>query len=70
MRSKQLIVLFDVDGTLTKPRNDILPNMVEKLKQLSAKHYVGIVGGSDFHKIKGQVTEESKAFFSRSHQAR
>ena len=30
-RTKDIIVLFDVDGTLTKPRNSIEPTMIECL---------------------------------------
>ncbi|CAD8173861.1 unnamed protein product [Paramecium pentaurelia] len=57
-RSKQLIILFDVDGTLTKSRNKIEQNMVDTLKQLCKLHYVGIVGGSDYQKIKDQVGQD------------
>lgn len=32
--------------------------MIDTLKKLTEMHYVGIVGGSDFHKIKDQVGAE------------
>ena len=49
------IVLFDVDGTLTKPRNKVTLEMLETLAQLRMKVTVGIVGGSDHDKIKEQL---------------
>lgn len=57
-RTKDVIVLFDVDGTLTKPRNPIQQDMIDTLKALKQKHYVGIVGGSDLKKIEEQVGKE------------
>lgn len=56
---KKIICLFDVDGTLTKPRNDIDPRfelfLQQKLKPLCA---IGLVGGSDFKKIAEQMCGE------------
>lgn len=49
------IVLFDVDGTLTKPRNSIEPSMIDTLRALQKKVCVGAVGGSDLHKITEQL---------------
>jgi len=50
------LVLFDVDGTLTLPRNPINEDMVAALGRLSASgHYVGVVGGSDLAKIAEQL---------------
>lgn len=44
------IILFDVDGTLTKPRLTIEQDMIDTLAQLQKKYTVGIVGGSDLKK--------------------
>ena len=49
------IVLFDVDGTLTKPRNKVTEDMLSFLENLHNKVDVGIVGGSDLHKIQEQL---------------
>ncbi|KAK9885132.1 hypothetical protein WA026_010646 [Henosepilachna vigintioctopunctata] len=54
--SNSVLCLFDVDGTLTKPRNAIEQNMENfiqnKLKPLCK---IGLVGGSDFKKIAEQM---------------
>ncbi|KAA8497731.1 Phosphomannomutase [Porphyridium purpureum] len=57
MRSKDVIVLFDVDGTLTKPRNKVTQDMLETLALLREKVYVGMVGGSDLSKQLEQLGE-------------
>ncbi len=49
------IVLFDVDGTLTKPRQRITPEMELFVKKLMEKVTVGLVGGSDLAKIAEQM---------------
>ncbi|ENN73958.1 phosphomannomutase 2 [Dendroctonus ponderosae] len=55
----KILCLFDVDGTLTKPVNDIEPQFEDflqnKIKPLSV---LGIVGGSDFKKISKQMGGE------------
>merc|ERR1711865_521895 len=51
------IALFDVDGTLTKPRLKVGAPMVAKLKQLREKITIGIVGGSDLVKQYEQLGE-------------
>lgn len=49
------ISLFDMDGTLTKPREKIQPDMIQALDDLSNFCEIGIVSGSDFPLIKEQV---------------
>lgn len=51
----KVICLFDVDGTLTKSRNDITPDMEQFLQDLKSKVTVGLVGGSDLRKIAEQM---------------
>jgi len=51
------IVLFDVDGTLTKPRNVITENMRQTLIKLRKKVAIAVVGGSDIKKIQEQLGE-------------
>ena len=41
----RIIALFDVDGTLTIPRGEVTPEMMDFMKELSKKITVGIVGG-------------------------
>jgi phosphomannomutase len=42
-----MIALFDMDGTLTPPREQITKNVVEALKRLAAFCKIGIISGSD-----------------------
>lgn len=57
MNKSNTIVLFDVDGTLTKPRNAATAEMKAVLKALREKVTTGVVGGSDIVKIKEQLGE-------------
>ena len=52
------ILLFDVDGTLTASRQEITPEMKSFMLNLCEKVSVGLVGGSDFPKIREQVGSE------------
>jgi len=56
--SKKTIVLFDVDGTLTKPRNNIEKDMAATIRELKKQVSVGVVGGSDMKKILEQIGED------------
>ncbi|KAK4336635.1 hypothetical protein RND71_043747 [Anisodus tanguticus] len=57
------ICLFDVDGTLTKPRLVIEQDMYNTLTRLKEKVTVGLVGGSDLIKIAESPEEEVLNFF-------
>jgi phosphomannomutase len=63
---KKTLLLFDVDGTLTKPRLKITNDMVELLQKLSKKDTIelGFVGGSDIEKQKEQLGEENFHLFT------
>ena len=50
----QKIVLFDMDGTLTPPREHLDYNLVETLSELSRYAKIGIVSGSDYDYIMQQ----------------
>ncbi|KAK3141115.1 hypothetical protein QOZ80_4BG0329750 [Eleusine coracana subsp. coracana] len=54
-RNAGVLALFDVDGTLTAPRKDVTPEMLEFMKQLRQHVTVGVVGGSDLVKITEQL---------------
>jgi phosphomannomutase len=49
------LVLFDVDGTLTKPRLPVTGDMQKFLRKLKGVVSVGIVGGSDLPKQQEQL---------------
>ena len=54
-RTKDIIVLFDVDGPLTKARNPITQDMLDTLTALQKKHYIGVISGSDVKKLQEQL---------------
>lgn len=56
-RKSRTLVLFDVDGTLTAPREEATKVMKDYLMSLKEKVVVGIVGGSDLPKQKEQMGE-------------
>ncbi|XP_064617993.1 phosphomannomutase 2-like [Liolophura sinensis] len=58
-RDTSILCLFDVDGTLTLPRQVITPEMQTFLDKLREKVVLGIVGGSDYAKIKEQLGSEN-----------
>jgi len=49
------IVLYDMDGTLTPPRESLEESLVPILENLSEVSEIGIVTGSDFDYLKQQV---------------
>ncbi|KAG8220893.1 eukaryotic phosphomannomutase [Butyriboletus roseoflavus] len=49
------LVLFDVDGTLTPPRQTVTPEVVKFLRELRQRVAIGFVGGSDLAKISEQL---------------
>ena len=53
--ARRTLVLFDVDGTLTAPRQEATEEMKDFLQQLKEKVVVGIVGGSDLPKQQEQM---------------
>ncbi len=54
---KNILVLFDVDGTLTPARKAATPRMLEFLSQLRQHVHTGMVGGSDLSKQVEQLGE-------------
>uniref|UniRef100_A0A673UN90 Phosphomannomutase n=1 Tax=Suricata suricatta TaxID=37032 RepID=A0A673UN90_SURSU len=49
------LCLFDVDGTLTAPRQKITKEMDSFLQNLRQKIRIGVVGGSDLEKVQEQL---------------
>ncbi len=70
MSEKRILVLFDVDGTLTEPRADAEADIKTFLQKLNEKVAVGIVGGSDLIKQEEQmgknITKEVNYSFSEN----
>jgi phosphomannomutase len=70
MSNKRVLVLFDVDGTLTVPRGDATTEVTDFLQTLRSKVTVGIVGGSDLVKQEEQmgknITNEVDYSFSEN----
>ncbi|XP_069503147.1 phosphomannomutase 2 [Ambystoma mexicanum] len=57
-RDSSILCLFDVDGTLTAARQKVTADLDEFLQRLRKKVKVGVVGGSDFEKIKEQLGDD------------
>jgi len=57
-KNSRILVLFDVDGTLTEPREQATSEMQEFLKKLRNHVTIGIVGGSDLVKQKEQMGDD------------
>lgn len=56
---RSILYLFDVDGTLTKPRHIITEELKSfLLEKVQSKVYVGLVSGSDYAKISEQMGGE------------
>ncbi|KAI2577089.1 phosphomannomutase 2 [Homo sapiens] len=53
------LCLFDVDGTLTAPRQKITKEMDDFLQKLRQKIKIGVVGGSDFEKVQEQLGNDA-----------
>jgi len=50
------LILFDVDNTLSRPRQRMSPAMRETLQKLRQQYVIGFLGGSDLAKITEQLT--------------
>jgi len=55
LRNSEILCLFDVDGTVTPPRQKIALAMENCLQELRNHCKVGLVGGSDVSKILEQL---------------
>uniref|UniRef100_A0A9L0R182 Phosphomannomutase n=1 Tax=Equus caballus TaxID=9796 RepID=A0A9L0R182_HORSE len=58
------LCLFDVDGTLTPPRQKITKEMDDFLQKLRQKIKIGVVGGSDFEKVQEQLGNDGKLYIA------
>ena len=55
---KKTLVLFDIDGTLTLPRQTASEEMLSRLDALKKQAVIGVVGGSDMAKGKEQLGDD------------
>lgn len=55
MNSPEKIFLFDMDGTLTPPRESIKSDMMNAISRLTQVGRVGIITGSDMEYVRQQV---------------
>ena len=60
--SPDVLVLFDIDGTLTASRLLVEPEMQAFLHALSKKVVLGTVGGSDLAKQREQLRDDMAPF--------
>lgn len=62
--NKKILFLFDVDGTLTPPRNKITDEMINILELIKKYEIfeIGFVGGSDLEKQKEQLGDSINFF--------
>ncbi|KAH8915661.1 eukaryotic phosphomannomutase [Atractiella rhizophila] len=58
-----IVILFDVDETLTKARRLVKPEMLQALKDLRQKYVIGFVGGSNLVKQKEQLGDNVLELF-------
>ncbi|KAH9840134.1 eukaryotic phosphomannomutase [Rhodofomes roseus] len=57
-RPQKKLVLFDVDDTLTPPRQTVSPEMLRLLRALRKKVVIGVISGSDFVKVSEQLSTQ------------
>lgn len=64
--AQKVLFLFDVDGTLTKPRLKISDDMTDVLKEIHGleNYDLGFVGGSDLSKQEEQLGKENMDLFT------
>lgn len=62
MRKAKRVLLFDVDGTLTLPRQKIEKPMKEKLLELKKDYTIAIVGGGSKTHIQEQLDDVYDSF--------
>ncbi|XP_005181702.1 phosphomannomutase [Musca domestica] len=56
LKREEILLLFDVDGTLTVPRSTVTPDFEEFMyKEVKPRATIGIVGGSDLEKMFEQL---------------
>jgi len=62
-KKKNVLALFDVDGTLTIPRGEATEEILEFLATLKGKITTGVVGGSDMPKQQEQLGPRTLELF-------
>lgn len=57
LKTKKLVV-FDLDGTLTKTKSNLEPDMAEALTALLKKKKVAVIGGGTYRQFRRQLVAE------------
>ncbi|HUC02176.1 MAG TPA: HAD-IIB family hydrolase [Candidatus Paceibacterota bacterium] len=52
--SKKSLIVFDLDGTLTKTKSDLAPDMSRALTSLLEKKKVAVIGGGSYRQFRKQ----------------
>jgi len=52
----ETVVLFDMDGTLTPPRQKLSPLVLPTLRVVSTQAKIGIVTGSPYDYVEQQIS--------------
>jgi phosphomannomutase len=52
---RNVLILFDIDGTLSASRATAKPEMMARIEELRETHWIGVVGGSDVDKGMEQL---------------
>eukprot|EP01103_Thecamoeba_quadrilineata_P003881 TRINITY_DN13617_c0_g1_i1.p1 TRINITY_DN13617_c0_g1~~TRINITY_DN13617_c0_g1_i1.p1 ORF type:complete len:268 (+),score=57.23 TRINITY_DN13617_c0_g1_i1:61-804(+) len=55
MAKRDILILFDIDGTLSPSRLTASDETKATLRELKKRYYIGVVGGSEFDKQKEQL---------------
>lgn len=66
MKQTRTLFLFDVDGTLTLPRQRIDASMLQFLNSLRRYVSIGFIGGSNIEKQKEQINDQILELFDYS----
>lgn len=74
MSRRNVLLLFDVDGTLTEMRKVIVnliqtstKDIYELLKRLKEKVYIGTVSGGEINKLREQLGDDGNYFIFLAH---
>lgn len=56
--AKKKVVIFDLDGTLTKSKSDLDREMAKLIAQLLQERYVAVTSGCSFHQFENQFLDK------------
>jgi len=56
--AKKKVVIFDLDGTLTKSKSDLDKEMAKLIAELLQERYVAVTSGCSFHQFENQFLDK------------